>query len=212
MTSKAKLILGSALLALVVSVPAMAESTKAYTQKSSTVGPDGSVSYQSHTVVTKGNVTRPAPEAVVAATGQPLVTFYYWNPELKRIVSASDLNNDIIALWDADKNRVIDNHEFYTNALVAYEPIEYSRRTFQDIDADGMPELTQQEYTLRLQQIPGYSAMDRDGKEGLTIREFTGVGFQDADHNNNNQVSFDELRRAFYTQEGLMPKQLKLNN
>jgi hypothetical protein len=106
---------------------------------------------------------------------------------------------------------VIDNHEFYNGALIVYEPVEYSKRTYQDIDADGIPELTKEEYTLRLQQMPEYKKLNTDAKDGLTLYEFTGVGFQDADHNNDNQVSYDELKEAFYVREGLMEKPKKLN-
>ena len=71
--------------------------------------------------------------------------------------------------------------------------------------------LTQEEYTLRLQQLPAYRNLNKDGAEGLTMYEFTGVGFQDADHDNNNQVTYDELRGAFFVKEGLAPKPLKMN-
>jgi hypothetical protein len=90
-----------------------------------------------------------------------------------------------------------------------YEPREYTHRTYQDID--GEMKMTKKEYTLRLQQLPSYRNLNKDGGEGLTIYEFTGVGFQDADHNNNNQVSFEELRQAFWAKEGVIRKPLKLN-
>lgn len=95
--------------------------------------------------------------------------------------------------------------------MVAYEPMSYSERTYQDINQDGFAELTREEYTVRLQKIPAYSSLNTDGKDGLTIHEFTGVGFQDADLNNNNQVSFDELRAAFYAEQGLIDTPRKIN-
>lgn len=154
----------------------------------------------------------PAAETVVVTpAAMPVVTFYYYNPTAARIVSASDLTPEIISLWDANNNKVIDNHEFYTDALIMYEPIEYSKRTYQDIDADGVPELTKEEYTMRLQQLPLYSSLNKNNKDGLTLQEFTGVGFQDADNDNDNQVTFDELREAFYHQQGLAPKPEKIN-
>lgn len=181
----------------VIAAPAMAE-TKSVTEKVSTVNPDGSVTYQSETTVTR------------AAVKPGEVTFYYYNPTVGEIVSGSELTDDIISLWDKDKNRVIDNHEFYTNAMVVYEPVEYTKRTFQDVD--GKMKLTQEEYTLRLEQLPSYRNLNKDGDEGLTLYEFTGVGFQDADHDNNNQVSYDELKQAFYAKEGVIPKPLKEND
>ena len=221
---KSKLLMGIGALALVISVPAMAETAKAVTKKASTVNPDGSVEYQSHTVVTPGDgaviVQTPAVGDTTTTTTRTTtitrapvkpgaVTFYYYNPKVGAIVSGNDLTDDIISLWDTDRNRVIDNHEFYTNAMVVYEPTEYSKRTYQDVD--GTMKLTQEEYTIRLQQLPAYRNLNKDGKEGLTLYEFTGVGFQDADNNNNNQVSFDELKNAFYAKEGLAPKPLKMN-
>ncbi len=198
-------------------IQVQAETTKAVTSQTNTVNPDGSVSYESHTVETKGT-------GVVATSGKVSttkvtvsdvkpgpVTFYYYDPKLKGIASANDLTNDIISLWDLNHNNVIDNQEFYSNAMVVYEPLEYSKRTYQDIDADGVPELTKEEYTMRFQQLPSYRNLNKDDKEGLTLYEFTGVGFQDADNNNDNQVSFDELKAAFYAKEGLAPLPKKIN-
>lgn len=192
---------------------ARAESVTAVTETKSTANPDGSVSYESQTVEMKDKaVDRVSGTKVTVSDIKPgAVTFYYFDPKTKAITSGNDLTDDIISLWDADNNKVIDNHEFYTNALVVYEPVEYSKRTYQDIDQDGVPELTKEEYTLRLQQLPSYRNLNKDGKEGLTLYEFTGVGFQDADNNNNNQVSYDELKAAFYAKEGLAPKPLKMN-
>lgn len=208
MSAKAKLFTGVCALVLSLGLPAMAEVTQSVTQKSSTVNPDGSVSYESHTVTTKDPSTT---VAVVPATSVVPVTFYYYSPVKSRIVAANDLTNDVIDIWDTNNNKVIDNHEFYTNQMVVYEPIEYSKRTYQDIDMDGIPELTKEEYTLRLQQVPTYSRLNTDKKEGLTLYEFTGVGFQDADNDNDNQVGYDELKAAFYHQEGLAMKPEKTN-
>lgn len=217
MTIKAKLFMGVCAFVLAAGVPAMAEVTQSVTQKTSTVNPDGSVSYESHTVTTKDPspavVVAPATTtvAVVPAAAVPVVTFYYYNPVKARILAANDLTDDVIDIWDANNNKVIDNHEYYTNQMVVYEPVEYSKRTYQDIDMDGIPELTKEEYTLRLQQVPSYVGLNTDKKDGLTLYEFTGAGFQDADTDNDNQVSYDELKQAFYHQAGLAPKPEKIN-
>ena len=187
-----------------LSSPAMAEAVKAQgsvtsvTKQTSEVSPDGSVTYESETTITRAPV-KPG-----------FVTFYYYDPKVGEIVTGSELTDDIISLWDVNRNKVIDNHEFYTNAMVVYEPIEYTSRTFHDVD--GRMKLTKEEYTLRLQQLPSYRNLNKDGNEGLTLYEFTGVGFQDADNDNDNQVSYDELKAAFYAKEGLAPKPLKEND
>lgn len=192
-----KFILGVAALALVSTSVMAQEKVETLTKKTSEVAADGSVTYESKTVITRAPV-KPGS-----------VTFYYYDPAVGEIVAGSDLTDGIIGLWDKNNNRVIDNHEFYTNAMVVYEPMEYSKRTYQDID--GKLKLTKEEYTLRLQQLPSYRNLNKDGAEGLTLYEFTGVGFQDADNDNDNQVSYDELRAAFYAKEGLAPKPLKIN-
>lgn len=191
-----KFIMGAAVLAL-LSAPALAQPTKTVTTQATGVAADGSVHYESRTTVTRAPV-KPG-----------VVTFYYYDPDLSAIVSGDELTDDLIGLWDANNNNVIDNHEFYTNALVVYEPIEYTSRTFKDVD--GKLELTREEYTLRLQQLPSYRNLNKDGDEGLTLYEFLGVGFQDADHNNDNQVSYKELKTAFYAKEGKIMKPLKMN-
>ncbi len=203
MTTSFKFILGTACAAL-LAAPAMAEAPKVktdtvttVTEQSSTVAPDGSVTYQSETTVTRAPV-KPRE-----------VTFYYYDPKIGEIVTGSELTDEMISLWDRDNNKVIDNHEFYTNALIVYEPLEYTKRTYQDVN--GKMKLTKEEYTVRLQQLPIYRSLNTDGKEGLTLYEFTGVGFQDADHDNNNQVSYDELKTAFFAKEGLVRKPLKEN-
>jgi hypothetical protein len=203
MKSTFKYILGVAAVA-VLSSPAFAEAVKtegavtSVTKQTSAVAADGSVVYESQTTVTRAPV-KPGH-----------VTFYYYDPKAAEIVTGSDLTDDIIALWDINNNNVIDNHEFYTNAMVVYEPVEYTSRTFKDID--GHLKVTKEEYTLRLQQLPAYRDMNKDKDEGLTLYEFTGVGFQDADNNNDNQISYDELKNAFYAKEGLAPTPLKENH
>jgi hypothetical protein len=191
-----KIIMGAAAIAL-LSAPVLAQPAKTVTTQTSGVAADGSVHYQSRTTVTRAPV-KPGS-----------VTFYYYDPAVNSIVSGQELTDDIINLWDKNNNNVIDNHEFYTNALVVYEPIEYTSRTFQDVD--GRVKLTKEEYTLRLQQLPSYRNLNKDGAEGLTLFEFLGVGFQDADLNNDNQVSYKELKTAFYAKEGKIRKPLKLN-
>lgn len=213
MTVHYKLLAGVAAVVLGFGGAAFAETTQSVISKTSTVNPDGSVSYKSHTVVKKNpEATVAVAPTVVTTDVMPIVTFYYYEPTVKRIVSAGDLTPPILSLWDKNNNNVIDNHEFYSDALIMYEPVEYSKRTYQDIDADGVAELTQEEYTLRLQQLPLYSSINTNKKDGLTIYEFTGVGFQDADIDNDNQVSFDELKKAFYYQKGLAPRPEKINN
>jgi hypothetical protein len=202
MKFSSKAILGVALCAL-LTAPAMAagkkdgDEIKVMTEQSSGAYADGTI-YERHTTIMRAPI-KPGS-----------VTFYYYDPRLGAIVSGNELTDDIIALWDANNNRVIDNHEFYTNAFVAYEPLEYTKRTFQDVN--GQKKLTKQEYTYRLQQVPYYKNLEKDGKEGLNLWEFLGVGFQDADLNNNNQVGYDELRTAFFAKEGIIRKPLKMNN
>ncbi len=158
MISKTNLLMGACALLAVVSVSvAEAETTQTVTEKSSTVNPDGSVSYQTHSV-TKKDPNAPAvavlhgtTAVVVPATAvAPVVTFYYYSPKTKRIVASGDLTNDVIDIWDANSNHVIDNHEYYTNQMVVYEPVEYSKRTYQDIDQDGMNEELLEEARRRL--------------------------------------------------------------
>lgn len=216
-THKTKWIL-SVSAAVLLAAPAMA-ATESVTQKSSTVNPDGSVSYESHTVVkekpavpatstTTTVVTTDAVPAVPVGTTTTTVvthpvTFYYYDTAHHNIVANAELTEQIFKIWDTDNNNVIDNHEYYNNAMVMYEPVEYSKRTYQDIDLDGLPELTKEEYTIRLQKLPGYATINTDKKEGVSVYEFTGFGFQAADLDDNNTVSYDELKKAFYGQSKL---------
>ena len=201
MTIFSKAILGVATVAIMAS-PAMAQNAKdknavtTITKETSGTYVDGT-HYERNTVITRAPI-KPGS-----------VTFYYFDPKVGEIVSGNELTDDMIALWDTNNNRVIDNHEFYNNALIVYEPYEYTKRTFQDVD--GRKKLTKEEYTVRLQQLPAYRNLNKDGNVGLNLWEFLGVGFQDADHNNNNQVSYKELRDAFYVKEGLKARPLKLN-
>jgi hypothetical protein len=190
------LLLATAVVA--VGAPAIAQADqKVRVEETRVKTPDGGVVYEQTKTITREPVKPGA------------ATFYYYDPDLGKIVTGSELTDRMIGLWDKDNNKVIDNHEFYSNALIVYEPREYTHRTYQDID--GEMKMTKKEYTLRLQQLPSYRNLNKDGGEGLTIYEFTGVGFQDADHNNNNQVSFEELRQAFWAKEGVIRKPLKLN-
>jgi hypothetical protein len=219
-TNKTKWIL-SVSAAVLMAAPAIA-ATESVTQKSSTVNPDGSVSYESHTIVqekaavppvvssgttTTTVVTTDAPAVPVGTTTTTVVTrpvtFYYYDTSHHNIVANAELTEPVFKIWDTDGNDSIDNHEYYNNAMVMYEPVEYNKRTYQDIDMDGLPELTKEEYTIRLQKLPGYPTLNTDKKDGISVYEFTGFGFQAADLDDNNQVSYDELRKAFYGQARL---------
>jgi hypothetical protein len=210
---------GVAVIALgVLNAPAFAASTQTVTQKTSTVNPDGSVTYDSQSVTTAvpGStvVTTQAPPVATTTTtvvtGQPgavvgsvPVTFYYFDPIVSRVVSTPTLSDSVFARWDDDNNRLIDMQEFYRNKPVMYEPVEYSKRTYQDINADGIPDLTQEEYTVRIQQLPLYTSLNRDNKAGMSLYEFIGSGFQRADRNDDNYLDWEELRNAFYGQKFL---------
>ena len=189
---------GVAACALLAAVPAgAAEDVKIFKSETTGTYADGTT-YERHTTVTRAPIKPGA------------VTFYYFDPEVNGIVAGNELTDEIILLWDTNSNHVIDNHEFYNNAMVVYEPVEYTKRTFQDID--GQTKLTKEEYSVRMKTLPAWRHLNKDGSEGLDLYEFTGVGFQDADHDNNNQVSYDELRTAFFAKEGLIRKPLKINN
>lgn len=216
MINRKQFLLTVAALTIAVAAPAMA--TQSVTSKTSTVNPDGSVSYESQTVVVKdpvppvsvttttvvpttsATVVTTTPTAVVGTGAVVPVTFYYYDPVKAHVVSVPDLSDSIFALWDEDHNDIIDMNEFYRNKMVMYEPVEYSKRTFQDIDADGDLELTQDEYTVRIQQLPTYSRLNTDNKAGISLYEFIGTGFQAADKDDNNNLSYKELHNAFYGQ------------
>lgn len=59
------------------------------------------------------------------ADAKPLVTFYYYNPANKKIMSGYDLTDDIIFLWRTATRLLITMNS--TRMLVMYEPMEYSK-------------------------------------------------------------------------------------
>lgn len=223
MINRKKLLMSAVLTvsAITFTAPAIAGSTQSVTSKTSTVNPDGSVSYESQTVVTKEpgvpvivaptttttvvttETAAPGDVIVTRSAGMAPVTFYYYEPKTSKIISAPDLSESIFDLWDNDNNDVIDMNEFYRNQMVMYEPVEYSKRTYQDIDADGVLELTQDEYSVRVQKLPLYSSLNKDNKPGISLYEFIGTGFQSADKDDNNNLSYRELHDAFYGQANL---------
>lgn len=172
------------------------------TTTTTTVAPtvEGGVVYESHSVTS-------APGVVV----QRPVTFYYYDTAPGQIVAATTMSKDIFNIWDKDRNGYISPQEYYENAMVIYEPIETKTTVFSDIDADGRLELTQEEYTLRLQQLPGYAQLNTDAKTGISVHEFVGAGFQETDDNDDNQVSYDELVEQFYNQPRLASEQERYN-
>jgi len=198
MSIKSYLLTGAALM---VAMPALAQ-TAVTTQTTTTVAPavDGAVVYESKTV------TAPSmPEGV-----RPVV-FYYYDAKAGEIIAADTVTEDIFKLWDVDGNGYISPQEYYHNAMVVYEPVETRTQVFADVDADGRMELTREEYTLRLQQIPHYAAINTDGKAGISAHEFLGTGFQPADRNDDNKVSLSEFTEAFYGQPRLASDQERYN-
>lgn len=197
---KKYLLAGVAVLAGFSAAPAIAQ-TGVVTQTTTTVAPvaNGTV-YESKTVT-----KRAAPEGV-----RPVV-FYYYDGGAGEIIAADTVTDEIFKLWDVDGNGHISPQEFYRNAMVIYEPVETRTQVFADVDGNGRLELTQEEYTLRLAQVPHYADMNKDGKPGISAHEFLGTGFQDADRNDDNQVSIGEFTNAFYGQPKLASDQNRYN-
>lgn len=201
MTIKTYLLAGAAALVGFSAAPAMAQ-TGVVTQTTTKVAPvtDGTTVYESKTVT-----KRAAPEGV-----RPVV-FYYYDAKAGEIIAADTVTEDIFKLWDVDGNGYVSPQEFYRNAMVIYEPVETRTQVFADVDGDGRLKLAKEEYTLRLAQVPGYAEINKDGKPGISAHEFLGTGFQDADRNDDNQVSYSEFVNAFYGQPKMATDQERYN-
>lgn len=201
MNTKAYFLAGAALIMSATALPAMAEQAVVTTKTTTAVAPtlDGGTIYESKTVT-----------APVATGKERPVVFYYYDAKAGEIVAASTMNEEIFKIWDKDGNGHISPQEYYNNEMVVYEPIETRTTVFSDVN--GRLKLTQEEYTLRLQQVPGYGTMNTDKKAGITVQEFVGAGFQETDDNDDNQVSYGELVEAFYGQPRLASEQERYNN
>lgn len=224
MINKAHLFLSAAAV-MALGAPVAAQTAAVTTTTTTAVAPtvDGGVVYESHSVTgpAGAHVVAPVgtttvvttPNTVVApvtANHRPLV-FYYYDAKAGQIVAASTMTEDIFRIWDRDGNGNISPQEYYYNAMVMYEPVETRTKVFADIDADGRLELTQNEYTMRLQQLPGYTTLNTDSKAGISVHEFVGAGFQRTDDNDDNQVSYDELVEQFYDQPAMASEQERYN-
>lgn len=199
MHTKYFLLAGAAMIMGAVSTPTFAQDA-AVSTTTTVVTPtvDGGTLYESKTVT-----------APVAGERRPMV-FYYYDAKAGEIVAASTMSEEIFKIWDKDGNGYISPQEYYSNEMVVYEPVETRTQVFSDVN--GRLKLTKEEYTLRLQRIPGYAEMDTDGKAGISVHEFVGAGFQETDDNDDNQVSYGELVEAFYGQPRLASEQERYNN
>lgn len=197
MPVKFAVLLGASALVLGAALPAAAQDAAVTTKTTTEVVPlaDGGVVYESH------KVTQAVP------TGERPIVFYYYDAQAGEIVAASDLTQDIFNIWDQDRNGYISPQEYYRNVMVSYEPVETETRIFVVDEKTGRLKLTQEEYTMRLEQVPYYRNVNTDKKPGLSVYEFIGTGFQEADRNDDNQVSFSELKDQFYKQPRLASDQ-----
>lgn len=186
---------------MVAALPAFAQSAVVKTQTVTEVEPtvDGGTIYEKKTVV-----------APVATDGKRPVIFYYYDAKAGEIVAASDMSKEIFQIWDKDRNGYVSPQEFYENAMIIYEPTETSTTVFSDVN--GRLKVTQEEYTLRLQRIPAYGEINKDNKAGISAYEFLGTGFQEADDNDDNQISYGEFTEAFYGQPRMASEQERYNN
>src|SRR5690242_3451936 len=101
-----KTLLTTAALAVITLPAVAAEKSKVSVTDSEQLDAQGNVVYQERKVVTRDPI-KPGH-----------ATFYYYDPDLGKIVTGKELTDRMIGLWDKDNNKVIDNHEFYTNALI----------------------------------------------------------------------------------------------
>lgn len=205
--SKTLLLSASALMAL-TAAPALAQQATVTTKTTTAVAPtvDGGVVYETH------SVTKPTDTVVASGEARRPVVFYYYDTKAGEIIAASTMTEEIFNIWDKDRNGYVSPQEYYNNEMVVYQPVETETKVFSDVDADGRLELTLEEYTMRLEQVPDYTVINTDAKTGLTVQEFVGAGFQETDDDDNNQVSYGELVEAFYGQPRMASEQERYNN
>ena len=111
------------------------------------------------------------------------------------LYAKSEVGEKLFYLFDVDGNEVIDNNEWTMKKLYTIVPMQKETYRFVDYNDDGYTDLST--YTIEtFYEESGLARFDTD-KDGLSAKEFIGVGFQKLDDNDNNIIELGEWKEAY---------------
>lgn len=124
------------------------------------------------------------------------------------IYSKEEVGEKLFYVFDLDGNEVIDNLEWDNRSVYTIMPMEKETYKFVDYDNDGVAE--EESYTYeQFYAESGLLRFDKN-KNGLSPKEFIGVGFEKLDDDETKTIELDEWQEAYI--ESLSPENAQQDN
>lgn len=127
--------------------------------------------------------------------GATKINFSEFDYNKDGVYTKPEVGKKLFYVFDTDGNEVIDNIEWDKNSMYTITPMEKQIYKFEDYDDDGNPETATYTYET-FYAASGLIRFDQN-KNGLSPKEFIGVGFQELDDNDNNTIEPDEWEEAY---------------
>lgn len=147
------------------------------------------VAAHAETVTTRTYVA-PAP-----LPGLKEVDFTMFDINRDGFYSMPEVGERLFQSFDKDGNGHIDNIEWDHKAVMTIIPMKQETFKFVDTDNDGLVE--QSTYTYQTFYKDSGLAMFDERKDGLSAKEFIGVGYRKMDRDDDNLISLDEWKQGY---------------
>lgn len=126
------------------------------------------------------------------------------------LYSMPEVGERLFKSFDKDGNGHIDNIEWDHKAVMTIVPME--KKTFHYIDSNDDGRVEKSIYTYEtFYDASGLSMFDTN-KNGLSAKEFIGVGYRKLDRDDNNMIDLSEWKEAYLSSRPRITDQDNYNN
>jgi hypothetical protein len=140
--------------------------------------------------VTTRTLVQPAP-----LPGLKQVDFTVFDINGDGFYSMPEVGERLFHSFDKDGNGHIDNIEWDHKAIMTITPMTKETFKFVDMNDDGMVENST--YTYQTFYTASGLSMFDEHKDGLSAKEFIGVGYRKLDRDDDNQIGLEEWKQAY---------------
>lgn len=114
--------------------------------------------------------------------------------------SMAEVGERLFYAFDLDGNEVIDNMEWDKKSVMTVVPMEKETFQFVDLDGDTYTDVSSYSYET-FYKDSGLASFD-ENKDGLSAKEFIGVGFEELDDSEDKTITLEEWQKVYLETHG----------